>query len=170
MTHDQKLENPNILDEFYARENSDINRIAVVECGSEKDNKYSWQDISTSVRRVASYIESLRLDKASNIIIYGANEASWLVADIAIMMTGHVSVPVYPNITSENLESIIEDCEAKLVFLGNVVEDKFIDSPDYKIPTVALKKRMKPISKEVSWNSIQEHFEKIFKKPSQRKF
>ena len=165
MTHDQKLENPNILDEFYARENSDINRIAVVECGSEKDNKYSWQDISTSVRRVASYIESLRLDKASNIIIYGANEASWLVADIAIMMTGHVSVPVYPNITSENLESIIEDCEAKLVFLGNVVEDKFIDSPDYKIPTVALKKRMKPISKEVSWNSIQEHFEKFSKSP-----
>ena len=87
------------------------------------------------------------------------------MADIAILMVGHVSVPVYPNISHENLLSIIEDCDPQLVFVGNVVDDRFLDLNDYQRPTVSLKNRIKPKPLEVCWQSIQDHFESFTDSP-----
>lgn len=58
---------------------------------------YSWAEVGNQARRMAAYLQSLQLAPHSNIALIGKNSAHWIIADIAIMMAGHVSVPLYPN-------------------------------------------------------------------------
>ena len=93
---------PNLLEVFYQRESQSPCEKAMVSCRADRDLEYSWAEVANQVRRVAAAIISYNFEPSSNIVIYGANEPSWIVADLAIAMAGHVSVPIYPNITSEN--------------------------------------------------------------------
>ena len=40
------------------------------------------------------------------------------MADLAIWMAGHVSVPIYPSLKARSVRQILEHCEAKACFLG----------------------------------------------------
>ncbi|GHN00125.1 AMP-binding protein [Cytophagales bacterium WSM2-2] len=42
------------------------------------------------------------------------------MADLAIMMTGHVSVPLYANITDNSINQILEHSESKAIFIGKL--------------------------------------------------
>ena len=57
---------------------------------------YSWKTVSDKVRRLAAYIDQKAFPTGSRIAIWSANSVDWVVADLAIMMSGHISVPLYP--------------------------------------------------------------------------
>ena len=42
------------------------------------------------------------------------------MSDFAIMMAGHVSVPLYPNLNAETLEKILIHSETKVLFVGKL--------------------------------------------------
>ena len=42
------------------------------------------------------------------------------MSDLAIMMSGHISVPLYPNLNSKTLKNILEHSETKLLFVGKL--------------------------------------------------
>ena len=46
---------------------------------------------------MAAHLASLDLPKRSQIALFAKNNAWWLLADLAIWMAGHVSVPLYPD-------------------------------------------------------------------------
>ncbi len=71
-------------------------------------------------RRMATYLKSLNLPEKSNIAIFSKNTAWWLLADLAIWMSGHVSVPLYPTLTPETIGQILEHSGAKLIFIGKL--------------------------------------------------
>ena len=52
---------------------------------------------------MASYLKQLNLPNESKIGLLSKNCAHWLMTDMAIMMSGHVSVPLYPNLNAETL-------------------------------------------------------------------
>ena len=53
------------------------------------------------------------------VAILSNTREEWVVADIAILMCGAVSVPVYPTLTAEETAYIIEDSGAVAVFVEN---------------------------------------------------
>ena len=57
---------------------------------------------------MAAYIKSLSLTENSKIGILSKNCAHWIMSDLAIMMSGHISVPLYPNLNSKTLKNILE--------------------------------------------------------------
>eukprot|EP01083_Nonionella_stella_P077134 210439_1 len=69
---------------------------------------------------MAAHIESLDLPVPSQIAIMSKNCAWWLMADLAIMMSGHVGVPVYPTLTAETTTYTLKHSEAKLLFVGKL--------------------------------------------------
>lgn len=69
---------------------------------------------------MAAHIESLNLPVPSQIAIMSKNCAWWLMADLAIMMTGHVSVPIYPTLTAETVKYTLEHSESQLLFVGKL--------------------------------------------------
>ena len=70
---------------------------------------------------MAAHIESLHLAVPSQIAIMSKNCAWWLMADLAIMMSGHVGVPIYPTLTSEMTKYMLEHSEVKLLFVGKLM-------------------------------------------------
>ena len=81
---------------------------------------YSWKKAEDEIRRMASYLRSLNLPPESKIAIISKNCAHWIMSDLAIMMAGHVSVPLYPTIPAELIRYCLEHCEAKVAFIGKL--------------------------------------------------
>jgi long-subunit acyl-CoA synthetase (AMP-forming) len=71
-------------------------------------------------RRMAAHLASHGFPPGSRIAIFSKNTAWWLIADFAIWMAGHVSVPVYPTLTAESIRKILEHAETSLIFVGKL--------------------------------------------------
>lgn len=81
---------------------------------------YTWGDVANQVRRMAAYLGTLNLKPNSKIAIYGKNSAHWIMADLAIWMAGHVSVPLYSTLNAEGAKHVLIHSEAKLLFVGKL--------------------------------------------------
>ena len=81
---------------------------------------WTYQQAGDEIRRIASALLALKLPAESNIAILSKNCAHWIMADLAIMMAGHVSVPVYPTLSAAGVKQILEHSEAKMIFLGKL--------------------------------------------------
>ncbi|MGH8461221.1 MAG: AMP-binding protein [Stenotrophobium sp.] len=81
---------------------------------------YSWAEVGDQARRMAAHLKSLKLPPGSSIAILGKNSAHWIMADLAIWMAGHITVPLYPTLNAETAAYIFEHAEVRLLFLGKI--------------------------------------------------
>ena len=81
---------------------------------------YTWGEVADQVRRMAAYLSTLALPPRSQIALYGKNSAHWIMADLAIWMAGHVSVPLYSTLSAEGAKHVLIHSEAKLLFIGKL--------------------------------------------------
>src|SRR3569623_1371633 len=118
---------------------------------------YTWVEVASQVRRMATHLLSLHLPPRSNIALLGKNSAHWMMADMAIWMAGHVTVPLYPALNGDTAGYILEHSEAKLLFLGKMDgksdgwnEIEPVISP--KLPIISLP--MSPRSDVPQWEQL----------------
>ena len=88
--------------------------------GGGQVSEYNWTQILDEVRRMAAHLQSLQLPPRSQIALLGKNSAHWIMADWAIWMAGHVSVPLYPTLNADTVRYILEHSGARLLFLGKL--------------------------------------------------
>jgi len=81
---------------------------------------WTYQQAGQEIRRIAAALRGLNLPAESNIAILSKNCAHWIMADLAIMMAGYVSVPVYPTLTGSSVNELLKHSEARLIFLGKL--------------------------------------------------
>jgi long-chain acyl-CoA synthetase len=72
------------------------------------------------IRRVAEYLRQLDLPPHSHVAILSKNCAHWIMADLAIMMAGHVSIPLYPTLSAESIRQILEHSESRAIIIGKL--------------------------------------------------
>jgi long-chain acyl-CoA synthetase len=106
------------LEKFYQFEIEKSNQTFLRQAHQSQWLHYSWKRVGNEVRRMAAYIQSLKLPKQSKIAILSENCAHWIMADLAIMMTGHISVPLYPSIAGDLVKYCLEHSESKILFVG----------------------------------------------------
>jgi long-chain acyl-CoA synthetase len=80
----------------------------------------TWAQAADQVRRMAAWLQAQNWPAGSCVAIIGKNSAHWLLADFAIFMAGHVSVPVYPTFHAEALDYILQHCGARAAFVGKL--------------------------------------------------
>ncbi len=119
--------------------------------------EYSWTRVWDESRRMAAHLHSLGLPAGSSIAIYGKNCAHWIMADFAIWLAGHVSVPLYPSANASTAEYVLRHCDARLIFIGRVdgVTDSWNDVRRVltaSVPQIGLP--MAPASVSVRWEDI----------------
>jgi long-chain acyl-CoA synthetase len=90
--------------------------------GGDAVQTWSFNETLDEAKRMAAYIQSLDLPAKSQIAICSKNCAWWVMVDLAIWMSGHVSVPVYPTLTADTTKYILEHSEAQLLFVGKLDE------------------------------------------------
>lgn len=82
--------------------------------------EYSWADTANLVRRIAAALKALDLPPGSRIALLSKNCAEWFIADLAIMMAGHISVPIYFTASNDTISYILKHSDSKAVFLGKL--------------------------------------------------
>jgi long-chain acyl-CoA synthetase len=81
---------------------------------------FRWADVLDQSRRIASYLTEQGYPPGSAIAILSKNTAWWLMADYAIWMAGHVSVPLYPTLNAHTVRQILEHSQTRLLFVGKL--------------------------------------------------
>jgi len=71
-------------------------------------------------RKLAAGLQSLGLRKKAHIAIVSKNCREWVIADLAIMMAGYVSVPFYPTLTASQLNEVITSGDVDAIFVGKL--------------------------------------------------
>jgi len=81
---------------------------------------HTYAGARVEVIKIATYIASLDLEPGSRIALMSKNCSWWILADLAIVMSGHVTVPIYPTLTKGTVEYVLEHSESKLCFVGKL--------------------------------------------------
>ena len=108
------------LEMFYHWEKETPNKLYMRQPINGEWHHWTWSETAKQVRKMAAYLKSLDFPANSKIAILSKNCAHWIISDLAIMMAGHVSVPLYPNLKAESITQILEHSEAKLLFVGKL--------------------------------------------------
>ncbi len=87
-----------------------------------------WQSISTSqmvetVRMLSQGLVELGLQPGDKVGIVSNPSPFWMMMDLAVLSGGGVTVPMFANISADNLEYEIQESEMRFLFTGS--EDQF---------------------------------------------
>lgn len=116
-----ETQTPTLLHRFQAWERDKPNAIYLTQPYPDgRVVDYTWAEVGEQARRMAAHLQSLQFPPGSSIAIIGKNSAHWIIADLAIMLAGHVSVPLYPTLGAESARYILDHCEARLLFVGKL--------------------------------------------------
>ena len=61
----------------------------------DKWEEYTWGEVGQMARKLASGLKSLGLRERAHIGLISKNCREWIIADLAIMIAGYVSVPFF---------------------------------------------------------------------------
>ena len=89
--------------------------------------EFTWERVGNEARKMCNYINSLNLPKKSKIAILSKNCAHWIIADLAIMMSGNISVPIYANVNGDTAKYILNHSESELLFVGKLEKSDWDD-------------------------------------------
>ncbi len=109
-----------LLDYFYEFEKSKANEVYLRQPINGNWKTYTWAEVGNQVRRMATALKAMDLPPKTHIGILSKNCAHWIMADLAIMMSGNVSVPFYATLTAENLKEVSELSHIKVMFVGKL--------------------------------------------------
>ncbi len=100
--------------------------------------EYTWGETGQFARRLATGLKSLGLKKGSHVGLISKNCREWIIADLAIIMAGYVSVPFFPNLKSTELKSLIEFGEVSALFVGKLENwEEMKNGVDTDLPIIA---------------------------------
>ena len=100
--------------------------------------EYTWGETGQFARRLATGLKSLGLKKGSHVGLISKNCREWIIADLAIIMAGYVSVPFFPNLKSTELKSLIEFGEVSALFVGKLENwEEMKNGVDKDLPIIA---------------------------------
>ena len=82
--------------------------------------EYTWGEAGQLARKLATGLKSLGLPEKSHIGLMSKNCREWIIADLAIVMAGYVSVPFFPNLNSSETKTLLNQGDVAALFMGKI--------------------------------------------------
>lgn len=115
---------PTPLEKFYQWERNAPDDIFLRQSTANQWTEFSWSEVAEMVRRIAGFVRARGLPAGSRIGLLSTNCAEWLVVDLAIMLCGHVSVPLYAAQDIQSGRYIFDHAGVALVFVGRFAHEQ----------------------------------------------
>jgi len=97
---------------------------------TKADGKYSpvsSQELYRRVCRLQLALRDVGLEHGSHCALLSENRWEWAVSDFAMMTTGIVSVPIYPTLTADQIQYLLEHAEVRIILLSTAEQlDKIV--------------------------------------------
>jgi long-subunit acyl-CoA synthetase (AMP-forming) len=87
---------------------------------NRKIKVFTWEQVDNMAKRIANGLLQMGLVEGDKVGILSKNCAEWFICDIAIMMVGMVSVPIYATASRKTISYIIDQSDCKAVFVGKL--------------------------------------------------
>jgi long-chain acyl-CoA synthetase len=121
--------------------------VAVVEEQYKSPNMLNWRhdgiwhSLSTeyftdTVRNLALGLRELGVTQGDNVAIIAQSSPEWIMFDLAVLSLGAVSVPMFANISSDNLDYQLKDSAIDYVFIGGSEEWNILESRAHKFKKI----------------------------------
>lgn len=82
--------------------------------------EYTWGQVAEQARKVAASLIMMDLPKGSHIAILSKNCAEWFITDLAIMLAGHVSIPIYSTAGADTIRYVLDHAKCPVIFVGKL--------------------------------------------------
>jgi long-chain acyl-CoA synthetase len=93
---------------------------------------WTWAEAVAESRRLAAWIIAQNFPPASRIVILSKNCAWWIMADWAIWMAGHTTVPFFAAVRDSSLTALFDHAQPVACFVGPID-----NAPPYTVPALA---------------------------------
>ncbi|MCP4274557.1 MAG: AMP-binding protein, partial [Gammaproteobacteria bacterium] len=107
--------------------------------------QYSYADAALEVQCMAARLS--KLPPKSHVAIISLNCAHWIMADLAIMLAGHISVPIYPTASATTITQILEHSNCRLMFIGKM--------PDWRSGNYLLPDELETVSMHTEHSAME---------------
>ena len=115
------MSNSGLFDfKFYEWEKKAHDRPFLRQPFGDQWEEYTWAETGQMARKLAKGLKSLGLRKGAHIGLISKNCREWIIADLAIMMAGYISVPFFPSLKGKELEFLIDFGDVDLLFVGKI--------------------------------------------------
>ena len=109
-----------ILDYFYEWEEKKPDAVFLRQPFGDTWKNITWKEAGIEARKMAAALQGIGLKPGDHIGIVSKNCYHWILADLAIMMGGFVSVPFYPTLNATQLQQVLELSHSKALFVGKL--------------------------------------------------
>ena len=111
---------PTLVDKLYELKSSLPNEIFLRQPYGDVWKELTYNEVITEALQVVTGMKSLGLEKGDKVGIYSKNCYQWVIAEIAIMLGGFVTVPFYSNLVGDALSEVINLSGIKFLFVGKL--------------------------------------------------
>ncbi len=116
-------------------EGGDAVRFLVPADGTWKPMTY--REVGAAVRDLACGLMGLGLSRGDKVAILSSTRVEWALADIAAILAGLVTVPVYPSNLPDQVEFILAHSEARAVFVEDAMQWNKVAGSRQRLPALA---------------------------------
>ena len=114
------LDNLNSLIElfFYQADKQDKKSIFLQWLNPNNKKTYTWEEVEQNIFKLSKVIKE-NIQEGDRCLLVSENRPEWFISDLAIMLSGGITVPAYTTYLEEDYKYLIEDCEPALVIVSN---------------------------------------------------
>ena len=94
--------------------------VALAEKKDGEWHTFSIQEYIDLTNKLSYALIELGIEPGDKVAFILSNRPEWNIIDMAVSQIGAINVPIYPTISQEDYHFILNDCEAKLVFLDGL--------------------------------------------------
>ena len=81
---------------------------------------WSWAEAVDEAKRLAAGLAQLGLKPGDRVGLISKNCAHWVISDIALLLSGLISVPIYPTANARTIRKVLEHSSASALIVGKL--------------------------------------------------
>lgn len=129
--------NKNIVHRLKEQVKKQPNKIALASTELNNEwNKVSWGKFNLITDAVSNFLIDSKFNPQDKAVIFSQNCPQWTCADVGILKSRGVVVPIYPTSTLEQCAYIINDANAKVVFVNTQIQYDMICQLKHTCPCI----------------------------------
>ena len=123
----------------------------------------SWQTVRRDVETLAAALIARGVQPGDRVAILSENRYEWVVADLAILHAGAISVTLHFPLTPTQVEEQLRDSESVAIFVSNATQAQKVEQVRERLPALKHFFSFEPLSGWVALGELQEEGRRLLR-------